>query len=550
MIDFIKKHPEFFTILGLLIFCYFMFFYGIGHYALMDVDETRYITMARDMFHSKDYMTLFLNGQFFFEKPPLFFWGEVLSFKLFHVVNEFSARFPVAMYGTLSTLLLYFTGKKAVSRKYGIISALILATSVEFIILAKYAILDILLATCIEFAICFGFLTYFVKEENKKYFWWLFYIFSGLAVMAKGVPGIAVPFGTMFFVSIFTKKFKEIFKPQYIIPGSILFLLVALPWHLLMFKIHDPLFFNEYIIKHHLARFIDSSHELGRKQPFYFFMLTFLWGFCPWILSAITIFISEVKKWFKKDFSGLMSIELTNTQKYLAFNLIAFVVTMAFFSSSSSKLITYILPIYFAAASLMAWAWVQYIDNAKYEKPIQVATYILFGLFFVASIVALFTQFFLPKEIYADIVCVKWFTIGLLFVSSTLALTFAKLGKRTALFATYVGFVLVLSAFGMAKYFNLDFGFGQNDLIKYGEYAKTNNLKIYTLNTGRRFSLNYYGPKAVTYGEDPWENTQTVINRETPNTVFIIRSKNLIDIKPAKYKTISTGKKYTLLKKG
>jgi len=317
----------------------------------------------------------------------------------------------------------------------------------------------------------------------------------------------------------------------------------------LMFKIHDPLFFNEYIIKHHLARFVDSSHELGRKQPFYFFMLTFLWGFCPWIFSAITILIDKIKNGINVSLKNIVPSELTNTQKYLAFNLIAFVVTMVFFSSSSSKLVTYILPIYFAAASLMAWAWTQYIDNAKYEKPIQVATYILFGLFFVASIVALFTQFFLPKEIYADIVCVKWFTIGLLFVSSTLAITFAKLGKRTALFATYVGFVVVLSAFGMSKYFNLDYGFGQNDLIKYGEYAKTNNLKIYTLNTGRRFSLNYYGPKSVTYGEDPWTSTQQVIDRESNNTIFIIRNKNLVDIKPAKYKTVSTGKKYTLLKK-
>ena len=57
MIEFIKKHPDLFTILGLLCFCYVIFFFGIGNYALMDVDETRYVTMARDMFHTKDFMT-------------------------------------------------------------------------------------------------------------------------------------------------------------------------------------------------------------------------------------------------------------------------------------------------------------------------------------------------------------------------------------------------------------------------------------------------------------------------------------------------------------
>ena len=97
MMDFIKKHPELFTIFGLLCFCGMIFFYGIGSYALMDVDETRYVSMARDMFHSKDYMTLYLNGNYFFEKPPLYFWGEVLSFLGFGTVNEFTARVPVIL---------------------------------------------------------------------------------------------------------------------------------------------------------------------------------------------------------------------------------------------------------------------------------------------------------------------------------------------------------------------------------------------------------------------------------------------------------------------
>ena len=62
--DFIKKHGDLFTFLGLLIVCYFIFFFNIGNYPLMDVDETRYVSMARDMFHCKDFLTLYLNGIF------------------------------------------------------------------------------------------------------------------------------------------------------------------------------------------------------------------------------------------------------------------------------------------------------------------------------------------------------------------------------------------------------------------------------------------------------------------------------------------------------
>lgn len=71
--------------------------------------------------------------------------------------------------------------------------------------LAKFAILDIVVTTCIGFSVMFGFLTQFVSDKNKKYMWWMFYIFSGLAVMAKGIPGFIVPFAIMFLLQLPTK---------------------------------------------------------------------------------------------------------------------------------------------------------------------------------------------------------------------------------------------------------------------------------------------------------------------------------------------------------
>ena len=545
MMDFIKKHPELFTIFGLLCFCGMIFFYGIGSYALMDVDETRYVSMARDMFHSKDYMTLYLNGNYFFEKPPLYFWGEVLSFLGFGTVNEFTARVPVALYGTLSTLLLYFVGRKVVSRKYGVVSALILATSVEFLILAKYAILDILLATCVEFAIMSGFLTYFVKEENKKYCWWAFYFFSGLAVLAKGIPGFALPFGTMFFVAIFTKRFKELFRPQYLLVGFVIFFAVVLPWHILMLDKYDPLFFNEYVMKHHVHRFFNSE-GVNRKQPFYFFALTILWGFCPWILSSLAILLSKIKK--IKDINLKFNFdEFTNSQKYLLLNFIAFALIFLFFSSSSTKLVTYIVPIYFTMANMLAFAWVKYLDNKDYAKQINVTTHIWFGILFIASIVAMFTPLFLPKEIYSVILPVKWFTIVLLFVFGLFGILVAKFNKKYLVFTSLVAFVTVLSAFGMGKYFNLDYSFGQNDLMKYGKYAVENNLNIITINNPNRYSLNYYGPKEVKFGD--YATIQDAFKDGNDKTVYIIRKKSLKlfnDI--PQYEMVFDGVKYMLIK--
>lgn len=550
--DFIKKHGDLFTFLGLLIVCYFIFFFNIGNYPLMDVDETRYVSMARDMFHCKDFLTLYLNGEFFFEKPPLYFWGECLSFVIFGKVTEFTARFPVALYGTLSTLLLYFTGKKIVSRRFGVISALILATTLEFVILAKFAILDIVVTTCVGFSVMFGFLTQFVQDKNKKYMWWLFYIFSGLAVMAKGIPGFVVPFAVMFFVTIANKTFKQVFKPQYILPGFLLFFLIVLPWHLIMFKIHDPLFFHEYIIKHHIERFLNSN-EINREQPFYFYILTVLWGLVPWIFSAIAVGITKLKSIKKFNVT-----ELSNPQKYLLFNAIAFVVTMLFFSSSSTKLITYILPVYFFTACILGFVWEDYMFNKKYEKPINITVYILGGICILAGILTCFAKFVLPAQTYSDLLTIKWFCIILVLAFGISSILCAVKKHPKGVFACYVLFILITSAFGTKLFYNMDYKFGQNDLMRFAKYAHENGKKVAVINDERKYSVVYYYGTPTDMDSrnilfitlnDKEEMKQLGHILDDKNIVAIIRKKQYQEIdKTLDFDVILEGRKHLLVK--
>lgn len=552
-INFIKKHSDLFIFLGLLLICYFVFFFNIGNYALMDVDETRYVSMARDMFHSKDFLTLYLNGEYFFEKPPLYFWGECLSFAIFGKINEFTARFPVALYGTLSTLIVYFTGKKIVSRRFGFISAVILATTLEFVMLAKFAILDIVVTTCVGFSVMFGFLTQFVQDKNKKYFWWLFYIFSGLAVMAKGIPGFVVPFAVMFFVTIANKTFKQVFRPQYILPGFLLFFLVVVPWHLIMFKIHDPLFFREYIIKHHLERFLNSN-EINREQPFYFYFITVLWGLIPWIFSAIAVGITKLKS-FKK-----FAVEnLSDRHKFLLFNVIAFAVTMLFFSSSSTKLITYILPVYFFTAFIMGALWEGYVFDEKYKKPVNLSVYILGGICIFAGVVTCFAKYVLPAQVYSDLLIIKWFCISLVIIFGISSILCAVKNFRKGVFACYALLIIITSAFGTKLFYNMDYEFGQNDLMQFAKYAKENNKKIVVLNNERKYSVLYY------YGSPVDKNTKSKVYfisqddeaemaklghiLDDRDVVVVVREKQMPQVdKTLDFDIILDGRKYSLVK--
>lgn len=568
--EFVVKHQELFTILGLGILFYFIFFHNIWAYALMDVDESRYVSMSKDMFNTKDFLTLYLNNEFFFEKPPLYFWGECLSFALFGKITEFTARFPVAMYGTLCGFLTYFIGRKIISRSYGVVSALILSTSLEFLILSKFAILDIVVATCVWFSLCFGILTTFCEEKNRKYFWWLFYIFSGLAVMAKGIPGFVVPFGSLFFIYIFNSflakheqierplqgegcpkdrrglvipTFKTIFKPQYFLAGFVLFFLITLPWHIVMLKIHDPLFFQEYVIKHHIARFL-GSNEIGRQQPFYFYFLTILWGFFPWIISTLVVFI---RKCIKRDF---VFTGLTNTQRFLIYNGIIAIFTLLFFSSSKTKLITYILPIYPSLACLGGYIWTKYIEKGEYSRFINKTVYVLGGIFILASIIAIFTPLFLPAQLVLDISSAKSLCITLLFASGLASILFAKKERYLGVFFSYVLLMLALSAFGTEKFFKIDYKFGQDDLLKYAQIAKNENKTLTCYRFTHKYSLIYYGGKPVEFlgKESTPADLKTAL--EKPNNLVIIPHKTIdTEVESLNYKAIEDGRKYTLVER-
>lgn len=543
--EFIKKHSDLFTFLGLFAVFYFIFFFGIGKYPLMDIDETRYASMASDMFHSKDFMTLYLNGEYFFEKPPLYFWLECLSFAIFGKVSEFTVRFPCAMLGALTSFLVYFSGKKAVSKKFGLIAALVLSTSAEFFILAKFAILDIVLTFCTTFSIFFGFMTLFCEEKNRKYFWWLFYIFSGLAVLAKGIPGFVLPFGTMFFVYIAAKKFKELFKPVFFIPGVIVFLAIVLPWHILMLDKHDPAFFNEYIMKHHIARFTTSA-DLGRKQPFWFFIVTILWGFFPWIL----LFVATCKNWISKICqtfkNGFDFNKMNNTQQFVTINAIAALVTFIFFSISSSKLITYILPIYPFLACLISAIIINYQESDKSNKLLSAMT-IFFGIIFIIAGCAIpyIIMPFFPSEIDGFAFELTPFS-PILILGGILLLLFTINKKQ--LFWSWIAIMTALSAIGIPTAFKFDYLFGQNDLIKFAQRAKNENKTFASFGFGRRFSLNYYRQNHVIYEQFPIYDRLKNLLKDN-NTVIVVKNKDIEEYRQhAKFIIIEGGYKYTLIK--
>ncbi len=465
----------------LMLYCFlgFILFYGffwkLGSYPLLDVDETRYVNMAHEMFRTRDYLTLYLNGEYFFEKPPLYFWIECLSFWLFGFVNELTARLPLVLLSLLPAGLLFFLCKKTKGDKFAIITISTLFTCLEYIFMTKLAILDSILTSFTVSSVLCYFYTFYVEEKNKKYFWALTYIFSGFAVLAKGIPGMAIPLLVILISSIVFRTYKETVKYLW---GIILFLFITLPWHLIMLKMYGKLFFDEYVIMHHILRFFGSD-IIGKNQPWYFYFLVLLWGLFPHIF----ILLSQVTK-FK-------SLILKN--KFITLNFVAIISCLLFFSLSGAKLITYILPVYPFFAVLIGEIWLNYINRG--DKCVHFSLIIFNSFITISVIFLLFSQFILPSVIYVPFEKIKVVSLCLLIPYLIFGWDFLIRKRKLKLFLSIVILMSLISGFLTPYIYKFDYSFGQNDLMKFAKFAKENNYTISTYLTGKKYSLLYYGDR-------------------------------------------------------
>lgn len=368
MIDKIKQFysdsPERFYLILLGLLSFIFLFVGMGAYPLVDVDETRYAVMSRDLLHH-NWNFLMLNGVPFIEKPPLYFWITAFSIKLFGF-HEYAIRLPMSILATLTVFFTYYIGKKIKTPKFGFYTATIMMANVFFIMLTRVAIIDMVFTALLTWTIYFGLLTEFVKDNNKKWCWTAFYLCMSFAFLAKGLLAIVFPCAIIGIHRIINKSVKEIFKPQYFLSGLVLFLLINLPWHLAMYKEYGFEFIWVYFILHHFERLVNAD-ALGKTRPFLYFIPVFFVGFLPWSLHFIGAIVDFFKKKMFKD-------------KYVLFFAIYFIIIFGLFSAASGKLPTYVLPAVPPAAFLTA-----YFIYAKDLKWLKIPTYISI----LATVVAL-----------------------------------------------------------------------------------------------------------------------------------------------------------------
>jgi 4-amino-4-deoxy-L-arabinose transferase-like glycosyltransferase len=330
------------------------YLYGLGSLPLVGPDEPRYAEIGREMFMRRDFVTPTLGGMPWFEKPPLLYWLMMASYRVFGI-SEFSARLGPALCGLATAAFLWWLARSAAKTgpredknpEFPQWSALVFLSSLGAIIFSRAASFDIVLTMTLTGALASFFVwhtRYAASSRGKDRPTELlaFYFFMGLSLLAKGLVGPVIGFTIIGVYLTLRREWSRAFVNT-LWWGALLMVVVAGVWYGPMLYRHGWLFFNQFIVQHHFARFLTNKYH--HPQPFYFYLPVLALFTMPW-----TVFLAG-------SVSSMQFRDLRDDSprsRLRQFSIIVIVLVVVPFSLSGSKLPAYILPALPMAALLVA----------------------------------------------------------------------------------------------------------------------------------------------------------------------------------------------------
>lgn len=238
-----------------------LFFHSLGKVHLFDWDEINFAESAREMIETGNYMRVQINYEPFWEKPPLFFWMQVASMKAFGE-NEFAARFPNAVCGVVTLLVLFGIGRRLHNERFAMWWVLIYAGTFLPHLYFKSGIIDPWFNLFIFLGIYYLSKFLSAKEERKKILPSLLLsaLFTGAGILTKGPVALLVVLLSYVLFILFMRG-KGLVALKYYLLWGLGVAVVTMLWFGLEILQHGWWFVNEFITYQiRLAQTKDAGH--------------------------------------------------------------------------------------------------------------------------------------------------------------------------------------------------------------------------------------------------------------------------------------------------
>ena len=414
----------------------FLVIIGLNGRSYLPIDETRYVTVAWNMWLNNDYWVPYLNGVAYSHKPPLLFWLINLGWKIFGV-NDWWPRLVPSLFALASVFVTRKIAGRLWPEQISIKdnASLILIGSGLWVLYSTALMFDMMIAFFTALGI-WGLLI--ALQDNGKKGWMLFALAIGGGLLAKG-PTILLQLLPVALLAAWwninpTKKLntKNWYLPLFyaVLGGAAIALVWAIPA-----GIHGGHDYQRAIFWGQTAdRMVDS---FAHNRPFWWYVPILPLLLFPWLLWG--------RFW--------QGIKLNKTPELgirfcIAWALPVFIA----FSFISGKQIHYILPIFPAFALLIArFSHISDTPNTRVSVLLIAIATALIGIILIAF--PLYQR--AHPSLTAWIQNIPLWLGGLIIVSAfliyflpkkTVANTIAQLGVISIALVTISMFVLINAA--------------------------------------------------------------------------------------------------------
>lgn len=291
---------------------------------------------AREMLQSGNWIMPTCNGQPRLQKTPLSYWLVAALAKITGNVDEFTARFPSAVFAVLSAAAILYFVSHWLGFRTAAISASVWATSIGYVRYSHSARPEMILTFFIVLCLL-SFYSAIIADSRKKQIAYMlvFWVSFGLGNVAKGpapVPLVLVP---LFFYVLIFRRWKIIPKLLPIV-GPIIFLAIMLPWPI---AVAQKVNWDLVIWKREFIDRFFGDYASGNYPPYYYLLIIFKY-LAPWVVFLpMTLIAPFYKVWAEK-------------QPAMKFLWLWFVADLVFLTIDAGKRQHYILPSMAATAIL------------------------------------------------------------------------------------------------------------------------------------------------------------------------------------------------------
>jgi len=385
-------------------FYYFLFIALLGpallinldvHHIFVHTDESLRALIALEMLLSDEFIAPTVNGEFYYNKPPLYNWIIAASFKLFGEYSLFALRFPVVVAIFLyAGLIIGFIGK-AINQRTAWFVAIATITSGRILFYDSFlGLIDIAFSV----VIFTNFMLFYHLGKKQKFFA-LFaatYFLSAVAYLMKGLPPIVFQGLTIIAYAIYLKKWRFLFHPMHFV-GSLFFLIPVGIYYYFYMEVNPKSLLElfEILWIESSKRTVTDHGIVDSLKALFAFPLENLYHFAPWTLLIAALFS-------KGSFRALW------TEPFTRYCLLVFGLNIWVYWTSPGVHPRYLfmfLPLLF---SLVFAA----IDRSASARLIKVLQLILFAV----MVLLCFTPFFASEIILESSLPNPWFKIVVVFL--------------------------------------------------------------------------------------------------------------------------------------